>query len=195
MNLLKFFLITALHISYASVWAQPFGSATVESERLKDLSRYAEELRGSIEQMESEQRNLLSTNHSSVKSNAEALKLRETVEVFERNLEYFYDTLKASNVLFSAVAIAMNVDDKSKQTTVAFHISNICMRMPGKFMGAVGHNQANETLRMIHSIDREHLTERQATLVSKSLATAHSLREAMSKLCARGSDPKNWAVR
>jgi len=196
MKLFKFFLIAALCASHASVWAQPFGSQAVESERLKDLSTYGEILRKTIEDIENERSSFLSSNASSAQSNSDAKNTMTVVEILDRHLQYFEDTLGASNVIFGAIAIAMNVDDPSKRSTVAYYIGNICFRMPGQFMGyPAGLNQINEMFRTIHSVEKKHLTQSQASLVSNGLDTAHSLRKSMGQLCARGSNPSNWAVK
>lgn len=196
MSLLKIFLVAALHFSQASVWAQPFGSQAVESERLKNLSKYGEKLRKSIEDIENERKNFLSLNLSSAKSDAEAKKLREVIDILSGHLRYFEDTLGASNVIFSAIAIAMNVENKNKQVSVAGYIQNICIRMPGEMNGSlIPAARINEWLKEVHSTQRKSLTKEQNILVTNGLETAHSLRKAMDELCARGSEPKNWAVR
>lgn len=196
MSLLKIFLVAALHFSQASVWAQPFGSPAVESQRLKNLSTYGEKLSKTIEDIESELKSFLSSNISAAKSDSEAEKLREVIDILSGHLRYFEDTLGASNVIFSAIAIAMNVENTSKQASVAFYIRNICNRMPGEMNGnLIPAVRINELLNEFHSVQRESLTKEQNILVTNGLETAHSLRKAMDELCARGSEPKNWAAK
>lgn len=88
----------------------------------------------------------------------------------------------------------MNVENTSKQASVAYFISNICVRMPGKLNG-IPAVRINELLKEFHSVERKTLTKEQNILVTNGLETAHSLRKAMDKLCERGSKPKNWSAR
>lgn len=192
MSLLKIFLIAALHFSQASVWTQPFGSPAIKSQHLKNLSTYGEKLSKTIKNIRSERNNFLSSKMSSTKSKSDTKKLKNIIDILNKHLRYFEDTLGASNVIFSAVAIAMNVENTSKQETVAFYIRNICIRMPGEMNGnLIPAVRINELLNEFHSVQRESLTKEQNILVTNSLETAHSLKKAIDELYARGNEPKN----